>query len=184
MIRGIGGSTGPVLSKRGHLSPVGFLRIFTGREELVAMSAENQIPDHRFYAFLEALLGTQKRLVETTGRMTNRVDVLTTEVEKSNRQYVVISSDVASLKNDLASLKNDLGSFRAESGARADGLSRLLDEIEQVAERIGQDVKATRIELVGQQNDILNALQSGLIARLDVEDLRERIDELERHLGM
>ena len=41
-----------------------------------------------------------------------------------------------------------------------------------------------RIELVSQYNDILNALQSGHQAKLDIEEINARLDELERRAGL
>jgi predicted nucleic acid-binding Zn-ribbon protein len=117
---------------------------------------------------MDTLISGQKRTVDAIDRISTRIEYLTAEMEKFSRQQVT-------LKSELTTIKNELLAFRAEATSRADAIASRLDDIEQIADRISQDVHASRAEIVGQQNDILNAVQSGLAARLDLNGSKNEL---------
>src|SRR5262245_28274611 len=127
------------------------------------MAADKQDPEPKLQPFIDALLNNQKRLVDAMGHVATRMEYLTTEIEKSSRQSV-------SLRSEVTSLRNDVTAFRADAAARSDAIANRLNEIEQVTDRIVQDIHGARTGIIAQQNEILNALHTSLTARADLED--------------
>ncbi|MBS3648384.1 hypothetical protein KEU06_07045 [Pseudaminobacter sp. 19-2017] len=58
-----------------------------------------------------------------------------------------------------------------------------LEEVEHAVDQNGSEIKASQIEIVGLQNEILNALQSGLMSIAEIQEFRGRLEALERRIG-
>jgi tetrahydromethanopterin S-methyltransferase subunit G len=74
-------------------------------------------------------------------------------------------------------------SLRSDVAARFDAVGTRFDELDHRADQDTAELRETRSEIVAQQNEILNALQAGLSNTADVNDLKERVEELERRIG-
>lgn len=85
------------------------------------------------------------------------------------------------LRRDILDLKSDMGQFRSETNLRLQALLQRMDEIETVVDGNSPHIRALRIEASGQYNDILTAIQEGLLNNLSLRELSDRVVALERH---
>ncbi|MEB2843380.1 hypothetical protein GAO09_15240 [Rhizobiales bacterium RZME27] len=66
---------------------------------------------------------------------------------------------------------------------RLDAILRRLDEVESISHESADIIKELRIDSNRQHNEVLNALQIGLQNKTALEELTERVAELERRLS-
>ena len=74
--------------------------------------------------------------------------------------------------------------FRSDITARVDSMARRIGEAEDLLDRNADETRSARAEIVALENEILNAVQAGLGNMTDANDLKERLDALERRMGL
>lgn len=126
---------------------------------------------------LGALIEMQKRLVNTLESSNARFDRVDTEILKVNRQ-------LGQLHEGQAAFRSDMTAFRSDITARVDSMARRIGEAEDLLDRNADETRSARAEIVALENEILNAVQAGLGNMADANDLKERLDALERRMGL
>ncbi|NKN36570.1 hypothetical protein HFC70_09390 [Agrobacterium sp. a22-2] len=99
-------------------------------------------------------------------------------------EFTKLSRQNNQLRSDLLDVKTELGQFRAEANQRLQAVLHRIDEIENAVDGNSHHIRELRIEARSQYNDILTAIQSGLQNSISSRELSERVDELERRVGM
>jgi chromosome segregation ATPase len=155
------------------------------------MPAEKRTPEGAYNAMIDALLNGQRRTVMHLETLATRVDQLTGEMVKFSRNQIQLRSDVGDIRGEIGELRADFDrrfemiDRRFEAiDRRFDAILARLDESDAAADKNADDIRKMRIELTSQYNDILNALQSGHQAKLDIDEINARLDELERRAGL
>ncbi|PSJ60132.1 hypothetical protein C7I84_12665 [Mesorhizobium ephedrae] len=133
---------------------------------------------------IEALLNGQRRTVMHLETLATRVDQLTGEMVKFSRNQIQLRSDVGDIRGEIGELRADVDRRFEAIDRRFDAILARLDESDAAADKNADDIRKMRIELTSQYNDILNALQSGHQAKLDIDEINARLDELERRAGL
>jgi hypothetical protein len=141
------------------------------------MAEENRGLDGRLLQALDALIESQKRTINSLERVNTRFDKVESELVKGTRNGL-------KLQEDLSALAAQVSAFGSEITGQVRALASRLDEVENHVDENIAETKAARIEIVGMQNEVLNALQTGLKNITDVNDLRDRPSALERRLGL
>lgn len=126
---------------------------------------------------LGALIEMQKRLVNTLESSNARFDRVDTEILKVNRQ-------LGQLHEGQAAFRSDMTAFRSDITARVDSMARRIGEAEDLLDRNADETRSARAEIVALENEILNAVQAGLGNMTDANNLKERLDALERRMGL
>lgn len=67
---------------------------------------------------------------------------------------------------------------------RLDAIAARLEEVERLEDERAREIKEIHVDLVSQYNDILSAIQMASNSVADTRDFRERLEQLERRLGM
>ena len=119
---------------------------------------------------MNSLIDIQKRFVNTWEKASTRFDSIDTEFLRVNRKILKLQEDQAAFRSDIT--------------GRVDAVARRMDEIENVLEKNTEETKAARIEIVALENEILNAVHTGLSNTVDAKELKERLKELERRAGL
>ncbi|WP_133170090.1 hypothetical protein [Kumtagia ephedrae] len=148
------------------------------------MPAEKRTPEGAYNAMIEALLNGQRRTVMHLETLATRVDQLTGEMVKFSRNQIQLRSDVGDIRGEIGELRADVDRRFEAIDRRFDAILARLDESDAAADKNADDIRKMRIELTSQYNDILNALQSGHQAKLDIDEINARLDELERRAGL
>ncbi|BCH16581.1 MULTISPECIES: hypothetical protein [unclassified Mesorhizobium] len=133
------------------------------------MAEERTGTEGRLLPTLEALIDSQKRMLASLATVTDRFDRIDTEMVKLTRQGLKLQSELSGLRSDIT--------------VRLDAVGSRLGELEHLADQNAVEIKGARSEIVAQQNEILNALQAGLRNVSDANDVRDRLDEIERRFG-
>jgi hypothetical protein len=63
-------------------------------------------------------------------------------------------------------------------------MARRIGEAEDLLDRNADETRSARAEIVALENEILNAVQAGLGNMTDANNLKERLDALERRMGL
>jgi chromosome segregation ATPase len=148
------------------------------------MPAEKRTPEGAYNAMIDALLNGQRRTVMHLETLATRVDQLTGEMVKFSRNQIQLRSDVGDIRGEIGELRADVDRRFEAIDRRFDAILARLDESDAAADKNADDIRKMRIELTSQYNDILNALQSGHQAKLDIDEINARLDELERRAGL
>lgn len=130
----------------------------------------------RLLPTLEALIDLQKRLLTSIASFTDRFDRVDTDVSKLTRLETKTQLELASMRSEISSLRSDVV-------ARFDAVGIRFDELEQRGDVNTVEIRAARSEVVAQQNEILNVLQAGLSNMADVNEVRDRVHELEKRIA-
>jgi chromosome segregation ATPase len=143
------------------------------------------------FALLDAVIEMQKRSVGSMDRLATRVHELTVET-------VRVARSLTQLQAGQSEIKHDVNTFRVDVTARFDALLNWIDarfeaigerfkavgarfeDIERTLDRIATELHDARTEIVSQNNQTLNAIQSALQVKTQLDDLVERIEQLER----
>jgi chromosome segregation ATPase len=162
------------------------------------MPAEKRTPESVYNAMIDALLNGQRRTVTHLETLATRVDELTGEMMKFSRNQIQLRSDVGDIRGEIGELRADMEARFVGLDRRFDAIDRRfeaidrrfeavltrLDDLDAATDKNADDIRKMRIELVSQYNDILNALQSGHQAKLNIDEINARLDELERRAGL
>lgn len=104
---------------------------------------------------LNAAVEMQRRSAEAMANAASRFDRYDAEFVKATRQRL-------KAQEDLAAFRSDMTAFRSDVTARLDALARRMEELENLVDRSAEEARAARSEIVTLENQILNAVQTGL----------------------
>lgn len=124
---------------------------------------------------------TDENLIGKIGRVEAGVGSLGSDIKiVTNRLDAVVDR----IDNRLDAVAERIDNRLNAVVDRVDAVVNRIDELERVVDRGLVESREMRIDLVGQSNEILNALQVALLAKSDLNDAVERIDQIEQKLGM
>jgi chromosome segregation ATPase len=116
------------------------------------------------------------RNIETSARFES-------ELFKINRQYNTLTEMMLDFRASVDRRFDAVDGRLTSLEGRLDAISLRLDEIEASCHENAVLIKELRIESNRQHNEVLNALQIGLQNKTELEELTERVAELERRLS-
>jgi len=123
----------------------------------------------RLLPLLNALFEGQRRTLGMVEAAINKFSSVETEITKLNRK--------------MNGLQEVVVRQHSETTGRLDALATRMEDTERLLDDRARDMKSAQIDLAGQYNDILTALQNSSHALRLSEENSARIDELERRLG-
>ncbi len=126
--------------------------------------------DTKLLALIEALFNGQKRTLSMVEAAIEKFSTVETEITKLNRK--------------MNSLQDLASRHHSETSNRLSAIISRIDEAEAVLDERSRDLKRTQIEVVGQYNDVLNALQDASNAFRIAEDVNTRLLAVEAKLSM
>ncbi|MDH4413305.1 MAG: hypothetical protein QE484_08370 [Rhizobium sp.] len=124
----------------------------------------------KLLALMEALFNGQKRTLTMVEAAIEKFSTVETEITKLNRKMNSL--------HDLASRQH------SETSARLGAMISRLDEAEAMLDERSRDIKRTQIEVVGQYNEVLTALQDASNAFRIAEDVNTRLIVVESKLSL
>ena len=138
---------------------------------------------------LASVIDMQKRVVGSIDRMATRMYELTGEAERSNRNQTQIRADlagtrgeIATVRNEVSAARNEINGMRQEFTNRFEAVGARFEEIERGLDRLTREVQEARSEIVAQNMETLNAVQAGLDVKVQLGELAERVEALERRM--
>jgi DNA repair exonuclease SbcCD ATPase subunit len=160
------------------------------------MSEEAEFPKH-LVGYMSSIIDGMQVLNAQIGRNIETSARFETELFKINRQYNTLTEMVFGIQAEMRqgflavdrrfdAIDQRLDDFDGRLNAlegRLDAISLRLEEIEATGHENAVLIKELRIENNRQHNEVLNALQIGLQNKTALEELTERVAELERRLS-
>lgn len=160
------------------------------------MSEEAEFPKH-LIGYMSSIIDGMQVLNAQIGRNIETSARFESELFKINRQYNTLTEMVFGMQAEMRQgfqavdrrfdvIDQRLDAFDGRLNAlegRLDAISLRLDEIEASCHENAVLIKELRIESNRQHNEVLNALQIGLQNKTALEELTERVAELERRLS-
>lgn len=160
------------------------------------MSEEAEFPKH-LIGYMSSIIDGMQVLNAQIGRNIETSARFESELFKINRQYNTLTEMVFGMQAEMRQgfqavdrrfdvIDQRLDAFDGRLNAlegRLDAISLRLDEIEASCHENAVLIKELRIESNRQHNEVLNALQIGLQNKIALEELTERVAELERRLS-
>lgn len=134
--------------------------------------------------FQKRLLNQLSSVLDGMKTLNERISGNMESMARYDVEFAKLTRQNNQLRSDILDVKSELTHFRTETGQRLQALSRRIDEIENFVDGNYKNIHEMRIELRGQYNDILTAIQDGLQNSITSRELADRIDELERRAGM
>ncbi|KAB0679261.1 hypothetical protein [Aureimonas leprariae] len=138
------------------------------------------------FPLLEAVIEGQKRSANQLAAFATRYDFIESSYDRLARQINRLQEGqieiVAELRKHDAEFQRLYGESQRLS-SRLDAMLQRLDEMDTRIDRLSDDIRSLRVELVGQYNEILNAVQAGTLNKVEIADLTERVEQLERQFA-
>jgi len=154
------------------------------------MPAENHSQQPVTSVPVDDLLAGQQRVLGILERQGSQLAELSSEILKFSHAHRGAVDEVSEIRSDVQKLVSDFDRRFEGLERRSDAIAYRLEEPEQVGDRLLRELHALRTEVAVQRNEIINAVQAGQVAQLDVkelirqvEEIRSRLDELERRFG-
>lgn len=147
------------------------------------------MPDHD-NAYLQtmnqisALMDLMRPMINHVGHFTEALGRHDAEFNKIGRHFHDLRQDMITLRTGQMQIKSELAEFKADISTRLDAIFLRLDEIESTGLRNETAIRNLASEMVLQHNTILNALQDSHNNKLALEQLDERLSELEREVRL
>lgn len=126
--------------------------------------------DTKLLALIEALFNGQKRTLNMVEAAIEKFSTVETEITKLNRKMNSL--------HELASLHH------GETTTRLGAIISRIDEAETLLDERSRDLKRTQIEVVGQYNEVLTALQDASNAFRIAEEVNTRLVVVEGKLSL
>lgn len=167
------------------------------------MSEEAEFPKH-LVGYMSSIIDGMQVLNAQIGRNIETSGRFQTELFKISRQYNTLTEMVFGIQAEMRqgflavdrrfeaierrfdAIDQRFDNSDQRFGAieiRLDAILRRLDEVESISHENADIIKELRIEGNRQHNEVLNAIQSGLQNKTALEELTERVAELERRLS-
>ena len=124
----------------------------------------------KLLAPIEALFNGQKRTL--------------TMVEAAIEKFSTVETEITKLNRKMNSLHELSSRQHSETSSRLEAIISRIDETESLLDERSRDIKRTQIEVVGQYNDVLTALQDASNAFRIAEDVDARLSAVERKLSL
>jgi uncharacterized phage infection (PIP) family protein YhgE len=124
----------------------------------------------KLLSLVEALFNGQKRTLSMVEAATEKFSTVETEITKLNRK--------------INSLHELASRHHSETSTRLGAIISRMDEAEAMLDERSRDIKRTQIEVVGQYNEVLTALQDASNAMRIAEDVNTRLITVESKLSL
>lgn len=134
----------------------------------------------RLLPLLNALFEGQRRTLGMVEAAINKFSSVETEITKLNRK---VNGLQESTTQQIGGLEELMVRHHHATTGRLDALATRLEDTERLLDDRARDMKSAQIDLAGQYNDILTALQNSSHALRLSEENSVRINELEQRLG-
>ncbi|TNM65897.1 hypothetical protein [Aliirhizobium smilacinae] len=131
---------------------------------------------------ISALMDLMRPMINHVGHFTEALGRHDVEFNKIGRHFHDLRQDMITLRTGQMQIKSELAEFKADITIRLDAIFIRLDEIESTGVRNETAIRNLASEMVLQHNTILNALQDSHNNKLALEQLEERLSELEREV--
>ncbi|MFN3364134.1 hypothetical protein D4A92_12410 [Rhizobium rosettiformans] len=105
-------------------------------------------------------------------------------VEAAIEKFGSIEIEITKLNRKMNSLHELASQHHSETSTRLGAIISRLDEAETMLDERSRDIKRTQIEVVGQYNEVLTALQDAANAMRIAEDLNTRLIAVESKLSL
>jgi chromosome segregation ATPase len=140
-----------------------------------------------FLSQLSVLADGMKGLTTQIARQVEAIGRYDVEFIKLGRSMIKFESDLIDLRADMGSVKVEVGGLRTEMGQfrsnmeyRLDAILKRIDDLEGRTHDIADHVQELRSDSLRQYNEVINAVQDSYQNRMSLEDIEERLAELER----
>lgn len=124
------------------------------------------------------------------GDIEKRFDAVDRRFEKIESQLAGMLTRFEDVERQIDDQHRALAAFRAEVAARFDTVDKRMDAaverlagVEQDLEKLARVTSSMHTEVVGQNLQILNAVQGALQASINLEDVEARVVEIEKRLA-
>lgn len=124
----------------------------------------------KLLSLVEALFNGQKRTLSMVEAAIEKFSTVETEITKLNRK--------------MNSLHELASRHHSETSTRLGAIISRIDEAEAMLDERSRDIKRTQIEVVGQYNEVLTALQDASNAMRIAEDVNTRLITVESKLSL
>ncbi len=131
---------------------------------------------------ISALMDLMRPMINQVGRMTDNIGRYDAEFNKIGRHFHDLRQEMISLRTGQMEIRSELSEFKSDLTARLDAIFIRLDDIENTGLRNETAIRNLASEMVLQHNTILNALQDSHNNKLALDELSERVGELERQV--
>ena len=135
-------------------------------------------PESQRYFFnqLSMLIDGMKGLNNQIGRQVEAVG-------RYDKEFAKIRIEIGGMKSELGQIKIDLNQFRARVDLQMEAILRRLDLQDSVMHDSVDHIQELRSDSLRQYNEVINAVQDSYQNRMSVNDIEERLAELERLIG-
>ncbi|WP_018899250.1 hypothetical protein [Rhizobium sp. 2MFCol3.1] len=129
-------------------------------------------------------LSTQvARQVDAMGRYDVEFFKLGRSMNKFENDLIDLRADMGGVKLEIGQFRSEMGQFRSEMEARLGAILKRIDDLEGRAHDIADHIQELRSDSLRQYNEVINAVQDSYQNRMSVNDIEERLAELERLIG-
>ncbi len=142
-------------------------------------------------AFQRSLLDYLSSLIDGMKTLNHHVSGHIEAIGRFDVEFTKISRQNNQLATNVLNVSSEMAQFRMETSQKFDSLfNRLeamllrLDEIENAVDGNSRQIKELSTDVRSQYNDILTALQHGVQNSVAIRELADRIEAIERRLGM
>lgn len=146
------------------------------------MSKEAEFPKH-LVGYMSSIIDGMQVLNAQIGRSIETSARFESELFKINRQYNTLTEMMLDFRESVDRRFDAVDGRLTALEGRLDAISLRLDEIEASCHENAILIKELRLDSNRQHNEVLNALQIGLQNKTALEELTERVAELERRLS-
>lgn len=133
---------------------------------------------------MASMIEGTKALTDRVGVMTDKIGRYDAEFEKLSRQNHTLRQDILTVRSEALQQRSDITTRLDAQGGRFDALGSRLEEIENTVDGNSRALRELIIEGVSQYNSILTALQDGIKSQISIRELLEKVNELERRIGI
>jgi chromosome segregation ATPase len=129
-------------------------------------------------------LSTQvARQVDAMGRYDVEFFKLGRFMTKFENDLIDLRADMGGVKLEVDRLRTEMGQFRSEMELRLGAILKRIDDLEGRTHDLADHIQELRADSLRQYNEVINAVQDSYQNRMSVNDIEERLAELERLIG-
>ncbi|MBO9122110.1 MULTISPECIES: hypothetical protein [unclassified Rhizobium] len=129
-------------------------------------------------------LSTQvARQVDAMGRYDVEFFKLGRFMTKFENDLIDLRADMGGVKLEVDRLRTEMGQFRSEMELRLGAILKRIDDLEGRTHDLADHIQELRSDSLRQYNEVINAVQDSYQNRMSVNDIEERLAELERLIG-
>ncbi|MBB3966752.1 hypothetical protein [Rhizobium metallidurans] len=129
-------------------------------------------------------LSTQvARQVDAMGRYDVEFFKLGRFMTKFENDLIDLRADMGGVKLEVGRLRTEMGQFRSEMELRLGAILKRIDDLEGRTHDLADHIQELRSDSLRQYNEVINAVQDSYQNRMSVDDIEERLAELERLIG-